>query len=174
MKIYRLLIGIIVLILLLASMAWWISQPALTKTSAREIWETHFLDRVGTQQKLSRPDERPVVVNFWATWCEPCREEMEDLSVLAEKWKGKIDFVGVAVDNPAAVEKFLEKRKMAYSIVVGQADVLALMQSEGNELGGLPFTVIYDKKGKQIMHISGKIVNDYLNEQLKKAVITQS
>lgn len=173
MKIYRLLIGIILLIILMASIAWWISRPNLSNGSAKEIWETYFFDREGKPQQLSYPHKRPLVVNFWATWCEPCRAEMADLSALAMEWKGKIDFVGVAVDNTAAVEGFLGKTKIAYPVLVGQADVLALMQSEGNEVGGLPFTVIYDKKGKPITNISGKIVKDQLNEQLKKIIARQ-
>lgn len=134
------------------------------------IWNTDFLDLNGKVKQLSRPDQRPLLINFWATWCEPCREEMADLSALAITLKEKVDFVGIAIDNTTAIEAFLDKQKIAYPLLLGQADVLALMQSEGNAVGGLPFTVVYNTEGQKIATISGKIQKDQLKTLLLKTI----
>ena len=93
---------------------------------------------------------RVVLLNFWATWCGPCREEMPDLDRLdATLDHGQAVVVGVAANEPAEVRAFLAKLKVRYPIVVGAPDpVFAWTAKLGNRSLGLPFTVLLDSKGQ--------------------------
>jgi thiol-disulfide isomerase/thioredoxin len=168
---FRWLLGIIALFaFLLGSLAWWVSASYQQDRVTSSLWQKEFMDMQGKLQKIPRPNKRPLVVNFWATWCGPCREEIPELVELALLYKGQVDFVGIALDNKVAVQQFLRTTNIAYPILLGQADILALMQAEGNSMGGVPFTVIYAASGHSLMTIAGKIKKDTLKQTLQSAV----
>jgi thiol-disulfide isomerase/thioredoxin len=90
---------------------------------------------------------RPLLLNFWATWCAPCVTEMPMLSRFAAEhpdWH----VVGVAVDQEAAVRRFVSERGIAYPIALADTGGLDLARSLGNAAGGLPFTVAFDANGR--------------------------
>jgi len=155
---------------LLGGIAWWASQAYRADKVYVTLWQTQFTDLQGRIKKLSKPNKRPLMINFWATWCQPCREEMSDLAALARALQGKVDFVGIAVDNATEVHQFLTNTPVPYPILLGQADVIALMRAEGNTVGGLPFTVIYAANGQQVMAKAGKIQKALLAQSLHSAI----
>lgn len=115
-----------------------------------------FPDMQGTQIELTQYLGKPLVLNFWATWCPPCVKEMPDLDALHKKYPA-IHFVGLAVDTAKNVEKFNEKVQVGYPLLVAGHGGIKQMRSLGNKSGGLPFTVVFDEKGRISKQILGQI-----------------
>jgi thiol-disulfide isomerase/thioredoxin len=102
-------------------------------------------------------DGQVLMVNFWATWCPPCRKEMPAFIRLQEKYKSKgFKIIGIALDDKQSVIDFTDPMGINYPILMAAQDGIALTKAYGNTLGVLPFTVIVDRKGKIIdRHRSG-------------------
>jgi len=92
-------------------------------------------------------DGRLLLVNFWATWCAPCRREMPILQEADREHGENLTVVGVAIDDPGPVRDFIEELGIEYPILVGAADVMATQQAWGNSAGALPYTVLVDRDG---------------------------
>ena len=108
-------------------------------------------DTEGKSQALAQWRGKVMVVNFWATWCPPCLEEIPEFVRMQEKFGNQgLQFVGIAIDNTAKVREFAAKYRMNYPVLIGEADAIELARVAGNELGGLPFTVIVDRRGRLI------------------------
>lgn len=96
---------------------------------------------------------KPLIVNFWARWCGPCRKEIPDLAEMHAKYKAKgLVIIGIGVEDPAnrdSVREFAKAYEMSYTLVIAgvQAGV-ELMQAIGNPKSGLPFTIVIDRHGK--------------------------
>jgi thiol-disulfide isomerase/thioredoxin len=105
-------------------------------------------DTQGTAQSLRQWQGKVLVVNFWATWCEPCREEMPEF-VRAQRELGPkgVQFVGIAVDQWDKVALFAKELGLNYPALVGGYDAVNLSRPLGNRLLALPFTVILDRNG---------------------------
>lgn len=96
------------------------------------------------------------VVNFWGTWCAPCRQEMPMLSALAPRLAARqVRILGVALDQPGEVAAFLKQRPVSYPVLMSDGDGIALMRALGNRSGGLPFTVVLDAQGKPLASMAG-------------------
>jgi len=96
-------------------------------------------------------DGNVLMINFWATWCPPCRKEMPAFIELQEKYKDKgFTIIGVALDEKQAVIDFTEPMGMNYPILLGEQQGMPLTTAYGNRLGVLPFTVIVDRHGNII------------------------
>jgi thiol-disulfide isomerase/thioredoxin len=108
-------------------------------------------------QPLAQWRGKVLVVNFWATWCAPCREEIPELVRFQQEYGARgVQIVGIAIDGPDKVRPYAAKMKMNYPILIGDADGVELAQRAGNALGGLPFTVILDRQGNAIhSHLGG-------------------
>ncbi len=124
-------------------------------------------DMEGKSQALAQWRGKVMVVNFWATWCPPCLKEIPEFVRMQEKLGDQgLQFVGIAVDNPVKVREFAVKYRMNYPVLIGEMDAIELARVAGNELGGLPFTVILDREGRLIGTELGG-----LNEQKLTAII---
>lgn len=103
----------------------------------------------GREQRLDQWKGKVLVVNFWATWCEPCREEMpEFVRVQAGSSAKGLQFVGIAIDQPDKVRQFSNDLKLNYPSLVGGYGALELSKTFGNQLMALPFTLIIDRSGQ--------------------------
>lgn len=124
------------------------AQPASGQSAVDQLWAAPVTGVDGKPQSLSMLKGHPIVVNFWASWCGPCVEEMPALSQLQRDYKKKgIQFVGLGVDSDKNVQAFLQKVKVAYPVYVTGFGGADLARAFGNNAGGLPFTVVIDAKG---------------------------
>jgi thiol-disulfide isomerase/thioredoxin len=124
------------------------AQPASNESAVAQLWTAPVTTVDGKSQSLSALKGRPIVVNFWASWCGPCVEEMPALSQLQRDYAKKgIQFVGLGVDSGKNVQAFLQKVKVAYPVYVTGFGGADLARAFGNTAGGLPFTVVIDAKG---------------------------
>lgn len=111
---------------------------------------------------------KPVIVNFWARWCGPCRDEIPELveAYKANKAKG-LEIVGVAVEDGAeAVRDFALAHKMDYLVVLGMSKSMELMRALGNEKAGLPFTVGIDRSGRIVGKKTGVLKKPELDAMI--------
>ena len=106
-------------------------------------------DTQGTEQPLRQWVGKVLVVNFWATWCEPCREEMPEF-VRAQRDLGAqgVQFVGIAVDDRDKVVQFTRELHLNYPALIGGYKAMDTVKPLGNNLSVLPFTVILDRQGR--------------------------
>lgn len=90
-----------------------------------------------------------MLVNFWATWCAPCREEIPLLVDFQERYGSRgLQVVGVAIDNRGNVAEFSDQMRINYPLLIGQDDAITLMTRYGNRVGSLPFSVVIDPDGR--------------------------
>lgn len=135
----------------------------LPAAAADSLFDESFPDAQGSQQSLKQWLGKPVVVNFWATWCPPCVKEMPDLEALHQKYPD-VHFLGLAVDTAVNVRKFNEKVQVTYPLLLIGHGGIERMRSMGNRAGGLPFTVVYDAKGQVAQTILGQVKPDELEK----------
>ena len=154
-----------VIILMLASAAacggWWLQQrmrtaptaasgvPASPATASPPSGAVDLVlpDLDGKPQRLSRWRGQRVLVNFWATWCGPCRKEMPALSA-AQKQYPQVRVVGVAMDQPQAVRDYLRQTPVDYPVLIGIDASPDPSEVLGNSVGGLPYSVLLGPDGR--------------------------
>lgn len=131
---------------------------ALTPVHAQSsaLFDLHFDDLNGVEQSLASYQGKPMVVNFWATWCPPCVKEMPDLEALSQEYN-QVQFVGLAIDTQRNVKKFLEKIPVSYDLYVPGHDGVKQMRELGNPKAGLPFTLVIAADGTVAKHILGPV-----------------
>lgn len=167
--------GVIALVALLAAGAgvggytvrrWWMS-PAADASDARipadAVFAARFANLSGGTETLGQWRGRVLVVNFWATWCAPCREEIP-LFIRMQKHYGArgLQFVGVAIDQREPVAAFQREFGMNYPVLLGGPEAMALMRSTGNRMGVLPYTLIIDRAGRVASSKLGGVKEDQL------------
>ena len=124
--------------------------------------------------KVLKPNGKPLLVNFWATWCDPCREEFPELVKIDADYRGKIDFITVTLDEPedikGAVPKFLNEMKaqMPAYLLVAKDESATITSVAKDWTGGLPFTILYNDKGELAYFRQGKVKVDLLRAELDK------
>ncbi len=133
------------------------------------LLRTKLRDLDGTLRTLEEWRPKVLVLNFWATWCEPCREEIPAL-VRARQNKMSVglgaEFVGIALDQAAKVREFASKIPISYPILLGDTAGLALIKALGNVSGSLPFTVIVDAKGNIAWRHLGALSQELIEAKL--------
>lgn len=102
----------------------------------------------GKPQSLAQWSGKPLIVNFWATWCAPCVREMPELSALqSEIAPNGMQLIGIGIDSADNIAQFAEKYKIGYPLYVAGIDGSELSRQFGNQ-GGLPFTVLIGRDGQ--------------------------
>lgn len=118
------------------------------------VFDWSFADMAGKAQPLAQWQGRLLVLNFWATWCPPCLKEIPAFVELQQRLGPQgLQFVGIALDEVAAVQPFLRDHAVNYPVLVGDQDVARFMTVLGNQIGALPFTVVVGRDGEVLaMH----------------------
>ena len=169
----RLLFGGIALLAALAGTALFLGTRAPAPVSPQSvapnaIYAAAFRDAQGIERALGQFQGRVVVLNFWATWCAPCREEMPAFTRVQSRWGGRgVLFVGLAHDDPAKVARFGRELGINYPLWTGGDEVGELARRLGNHLGVLPFTVILDAQGNVTTRRVGPYTEEMLEARLK-------
>jgi len=102
----------------------------------------------GSRISVAQFDGQVLLINFWATWCAPCREEMPMLAELHERFSGQgFQVVGIAMDDVQQARDFISEIGIGYPVLVGMTDVMAASLAYGNRAGYLPYTVLVDRTG---------------------------
>jgi thiol-disulfide isomerase/thioredoxin len=124
-------------------------------------------DLSGRPQTLSQWRGKVLVVNFWATWCAPCREEIPALMKVQRKYiQNGVQIVGIALDNASKVREYSQELRIDYVLLIGAAEILGLGKDLGNRAGVLPFTVVLDRTGKLVHAQAGAVTEPSLGAVL--------
>ena len=174
------LVGLVILVISLLALAaglgagmgsWWNRQEAPTAEPAvQTLWSQQWPGPDGQPRSLETLRGHITVVNFWATWCAPCVEEMPALSALHQQMnppinaqdpqtagskRPRVEFIGVAIDRADQVAEFARRAPVSYPLVVAGAAGSELGRTLGNEAGALPFTAVIDSNGRVVERTLG-------------------
>ena len=132
---------------------------------------TALPDPGGTPQPMSQWRGKVLVVNFWATWCAPCREEIPALIRMHHKHaRNGVQFVGIALDNAVKVRDYAQEMNIDYPLLLGDIATLALSKELGNRREVLPFTVVLDRGAKFAYSHAGALTEVQLGEVLRSVL----
>ena len=154
------------------------AKTAQTKTTAANMPKVTQIDEIALKNLLKREGEnaKPLLINFWATWCDPCREEFPELVQIDEDYKGKIDFITISLDDLAEIKrdvpKFLidMKAKMPAYLLKTDNEEAAIASVTKDWQGGLPFTVLFNEKGEIAYVRQGKIKTETMRSEIEKVI----
>ena len=150
------------------SLNWWRTQPdAVASDATAALFAATFADADGAPQPLAQWRGRALVVNFWATWCPPCVEEMPDLQKVRDEFREKgVEVIGVGIDSAAKIAAFRDKYRLTLPLLVAGAGGSDLYRALGNTSGVLPYTVLIDANGRVRERHVGQIKPDQLRRWL--------
>ena len=147
-----------------AGLAWWKFQPHAMEPGAEQaLWGMEFDTPDGGTLALKSFAGKPVLLNFWATWCPPCVEELPMLNAFYREHAAKgWQVLGLAIDQPSAVRKFLARIPLEFPVGLAGLGGTDLGRSLGNLTGGLPFTVVLGGDGRVLHRKMGQVTPDDL------------
>ena len=134
------------------------------------LWAMRLPDPFGKPQALAQWRGKVLVLNFWATWCAPCREEIPDFIALRSQYRrSQVEIVGIAIDTAGPVAAYAKQMKIPYPLLMGEGAAHELSRALGNPSGALPYTVVIDSAGKVVLRHLGRLPRAKL-----EAIIVQS
>lgn len=147
-----------------AGLAWRRYQPqALTPSAESALWQLEFPRLDGDVFRMASLQGQPVLLNFWASWCPPCIEELPLLSSFYRENSAKgWQVLGLAVDQLEPVKRFLASSPVTFPVALAGLGGVELGKSLGNVSGGLPFTVVFGSDGRVAHRKIGKVSPDNL------------
>ena len=147
---------------------------AAPPAASNVLFTQTFPDATGAQHVLARYRGKIIVVNFWATWCAPCVEEIPELSRLQSEFSARnVQFVGIGIDNVANVAQFEKKIHATYPLLVAGANGSELVRLFGDTQGALPYTLVIDAAGSVQATKLGRIDETELKRWLAPLVASE-
>jgi peroxiredoxin len=154
-----------------AAVNWWRTAPSPTAVSTDAFFAASFPDADGAMQPLAQWRGRPLVVNFWATWCPPCVEEMPDLQRIRDAYRARgVEVIGLGIDNAAKIAEFRDRHRLTLPLLVAGAGGSDLNRALGNQAGALPFTVLIGADGRVRERHLGQVKPEQLRRWLDRAL----
>ena len=153
-----------------AMVAWQKFQPhAVMDEAIQNFWSQEFEKPEGGTLFMKALLGKPLLINFWATWCPPCIEELPLIDAFFNQNKSKsFQVVGLAVDQPSMVRRYLSQRPLSFPVGLAGFNGTELGKTLGNSQSVLPFSVIFDAKGRLLAQKAGKLDQSDLEAWLKK------
>lgn len=137
--------------------------PVPAEPDLSDLWSLRFERPQGGELVMRSLLGRPTLVNFWATWCPPCVKELPMLDRFHARGGDRgFQVVGLAVDGPTPVREFLARAPVSFEIGLAGLDGIAIGRALGNATGALPFTLVFDARGKVLDRKLGELVQDDL------------
>lgn len=138
---------------------------AAAESTQRPAFTLRDLD--GRPREMAEWDGKVVLLNFWATWCPPCRREMPLFAELQQEFGSRgFQVVAVAIDEAPAVREFAAEYGLDFPLLVGDEDAIRVAQAYGNLQGALPYTVLVDREGEVVARFKGEISRSRLQPHL--------
>ena len=134
------------------------ASQALSEHASAALWAAEFETPQGGHFKLADFRGKPLVLNFWATWCPPCVEEIPLIDDFFQQNSTKgISVIGLAIDQPGRVKRFVEEFGLNYPMGLAGMNGTELSKILGNESASLPFTIVLDKDGQIFQKKLGRL-----------------
>jgi thiol-disulfide isomerase/thioredoxin len=140
-----------------AGVGWkvWRTRRSLADESG--LWMMRFPRPEGGELVMAELRGRPLLLNFWATWCPPCLKELPELDRFQRQFGTRgWQVVGLAVDQPAPVREYLRRVNLGFAIGLAGFEGAELSRRLGNDQGALPFSAIFDSGGRVVMRKLGE------------------
>ena len=153
-----------------ALVAWQKFEPhAVMDEAVQNFWMQSFEKPEGGNLSMQAFQGKPLLINFWATWCPPCIEELPLIDAFYNQNKSKsLQVIGLAVDQPSMVRRYLTQKPLSFPVGLAGFNGTELGRTLGNAQSVLPFSVIFDAKGRLLAQKAGKLDQSDLEAWLKK------
>ncbi|MEL0081674.1 MAG: TlpA disulfide reductase family protein [Gammaproteobacteria bacterium] len=143
--------------------------PGETESESAANYRFTLPDLKGEIQDSEQWQGKLLIVNFWASWCAPCLEEMPRFITLQTAYADRgIQFVGIGIDQPEALAKVVDRLGVNYPVLQGDFDAMQVAKQFGNEYGVLPYTSILDPEGELFITIAGAVREGEMEQLIKK------
>jgi thiol-disulfide isomerase/thioredoxin len=154
-----------------AGLAWWqnaggLVQPVANEQAVQALWNMSFDQPDGGSLQVSQFRGKPLLLNFWATWCPPCVKEMPLLDAFHREQGWQV--FGLAVDQATPVREFLQRVPVSFAIALAGMEGVGLSRDLGNAGGQLPYTAVFDSNGRLIDRHLGAIDSNMLADWAKR------
>lgn len=141
------------------------------KVTSAPVFAANYYDLSGHKQAIKQWQGKVILVNFWATWCPPCREEMPELSKIQDKFKDKgVIVLGISTDDLEKTKRFIDDSPVTYPILAGDMDGMDLSQLVGNSRGILPYSVLIDQNANIVKVFQGRIELESVERAIEAAL----
>lgn len=151
-----------------------VPRQATDQAAAGGLLAARFPDLEGRERAFGEWKGQVLVVNFWATWCAPCREEIPLFVAMQDKHAARgLQIVGLAIDKADPVRAFARQFGINYPLLIGGFEAVEIMRPLGNTAGALPFSVIYDRDGQAVLARTGAFHGDELESRLRPLLDSQ-
>lgn len=138
------------------------------KTGAEAIFATSLPDITGENQAISQWRGNVLVVNFWATWCAPCQEEIPEFIEMQETYGDQgLLFIGIAIDREEMVIAFSEDFGINYPVLIEAPGAASLLEATGNPQAALPYTLVINRDGEIVETYLGRVHQEKLEKVFK-------
>jgi thiol-disulfide isomerase/thioredoxin len=125
-------------------------------------------DTEGKLRNISEWNDQVLLVNFWATWCPPCKKEMPAFIELQEQYAEQgFKVIGIALDDQQSVQDFADTIGVNYPLLIAEYDGIDLSRSYGNQVGALPYSAFVDRQGKVVSTHMGELSKTQVEEIIK-------
>ena len=144
---------------------------AVMDEAVLNFWMQSFERPEGGTLLMQEFQGKPLLINFWATWCPPCIEELPLIDAFYNRNKSKsLQVIGLAVDQPSMVRRYLTQKPLSFPVGLAGFNGTELGRTLGNSQSVLPFSVIFDAKGRLLAQKAGKLDQADLDAWLKKVI----
>lgn len=127
-----------------------------------------LMDIEGEKRNIDEWNGKILLVNFWATWCPPCKREIPAFIDLQEKYGAQgFQVIGIALDDEQSVRDYADSFGVNYPVLVAEREGIALSQQYGDHLGALPFSVFVDRDGKILLTQTGELTHEHVEKVIQ-------